>query len=498
MNWLFLNVSLEHQPEQVKELTKNFKLHQEQLCDGSKCDIIYDPRLTLGKPVAHGNRSKLLIAGWFLLEGTVNNYNRLLERIEQNGLSEALFSIEQGVFIGIFDDGVTPHVFVDWFGLSAHYLTRVGGQLQVAPSALALRSELTPINPVHLGIIEKKGHIWGHRTRYQNIERILPGHINSLDKQKCYIDFSRIPAVPIAEIPLHIKKTTDAFDSTSKFVSISAGFDSRLLAIIGNASRGYTWGPEQSKDIMNSGVIAKKLQLKVHHFRFKEEQPNADDDVICEWILAGQNKQLQQQFFVNYRKASQLCKPAFVALDGYLGDVLQRGVYLYGSSLRSEIKRLFPGCFTRDADIQILRERYCKLSDKELKLLEHDYTELLEKINLTGVDRANYVTAFEFMFGRGFAHIYMGGIALNSVFNVVLPGFAERRIFTACLRSPVEEVLKYQVFKNTWLLLDSDIVRLKSEGLYSPKTSQLFIPFANFIGRVITNYLPKYKNYGKE
>lgn len=497
MNWLFLNVEVSEQPASIRELITGSNFASYELSGGNKVEVIYDTRLNQ-KPIATEGKSKLIVVGWFILDGKLNDHTALLNKVQKVGLNKALFSITQGIFCGAYDDGTSVKTFVDWFGLSAHYVHRNSGILRMAPSAIALASSEDDLDSVNWSILQKKGHIWGSRTRYNHVYRCLPGSIHNANGYETYVDYSCIPGIPRADIAEQIRNTVDLFEHTQKFVSLSAGFDSRLLALIGDASHAYTWGPEKSKDIKNSTVIAKHLDIPAYHFRFKETPPTEDDRVVCDWLLSGQNSSHQPQFYTNYRKAANQVAPAFVSLDGYLGDVLQRGVYLYGSSVRSEIKRLVPSLFSRDTGEQILLERYGVLSPEEHEILLKDYRALLKSLQLTGVPQANGVTAFEFMFGRGFAHIYMGGVAMNGVHNVVVPGFADRRIFVTCVRTPVREVLNYTLFKQVWTFLNSDIVKLASEGLYSPKTPRILIPMMNLMGRVITNYLPMYKNYGKE
>ncbi|WP_417656336.1 hypothetical protein [Pseudidiomarina aestuarii] len=497
MHWLNINSDKTHYPQTVQDACDSFQSVELATTAGS-LQVIYDQRLWSRQPVSQSSSSLLVIAGWFVLNDEINNLDALNRLIDETGLASALQEITQGIFVGYHQTGADYQVFTDWFGLAAHYYYRNDEHIRVSPSASAI-SAAGEVDPFIDDIIQRKGHVWGKHTRYKNVFRMLPGEMlsNHLES-RTYCNFKTSDVKAVSEIPNLIQKNLSIFEKQTKLVSLSAGFDSRLLALVGDASFAYTWGPENSKDIRNSKFICEKLGFDSYHFPFRRHKYTDDDVGFLRWLLDGQNKTFEPQFFRNFKAVSQKATGQFISLDGYLGDVLQRGVYLYGPKLRSEFKKLFPLLFSKDKPTKVLLERYSSLTQAQKSLLVTDSNNLLRAIQADYVDSRHHVTLFEFMFGRGFAHIYMGGIAMNGVVNVVVPAFAQPAIVKACVTAPVSDVLDYTVFKDVWKHLDSDIVRLTSEGMYSPKTPKRLIPFFNFVGRVLTNYVPKFKNYGKE
>lgn len=499
MHWLFLNTDTATVPQAVQTLLDSAS-HVSRSCQLGTLDVFYDSRLWLQAPVQKTEQTLLVLSGWFILDQQLNPLNVLLEQIERHGLRAALQRISLGIFTGYVENLNTgeAHVFNDWFGLSAHYIGTSASDIQIAPAARMVATETLYIDAENAAMLEQRGHLWGTRTRYQQVQRLLPGVI--VDKNgniECYQDYQKISAIDLADLPDYMQSLLQCFDKADKLVSLSAGFDSRLLALLGQPSYAYTWGPQASRDVRNAKSIAHTLKLPAIQFPFRQQTVGADTIEVCDWLLDAQNKSFQPQFYQNYAYAVQQAAPAFVSLDGYLGDTLQRGVYLYGSNLRGERNKLFPWLLRRPQSLRILKERYHLLNEQQQAVLESDFNALVGNAR-SWCPEGNLVTLFEFSYGRGFAHIYCGGIAMNGVHATVVAPFAAPVVVKSFLQQPTLELANYTAFKRFWRKLDGPIVRLNSEGMYHPKTPRLLIPWLNFIGRVVTNYIPYFKNYGKE
>ncbi len=490
MNWL--NINAGEFPSYITALS-----NRAEVVTHENVVVHYDGRLwQRNSPKSERDASTLIVSGWFIYQDERNNVDALHADILKLGLCTVLQNIEAGVFIGWYEDKAGKQfVFNDYFGLSSHYYT-TDGEFKLSPSAQQIGVD---IDPKWQAIIRKKGHAWGCHTQYQHVNKLLPGMILNVASRETtgYVDYSKVNAIALSDIPCYLKKIAAYFQPVEKFVALSAGFDSRLLAMKGEPSCSYTWGPVNSKDVRNAAIISKQLDTKHHSFLFKQT-PVADEHIaVNEWLFDGQNQAINPQFTANYEYASSLMEEAYVSLDGYLGDVLQRGVYLYYGSVEGELNKLFPWLVAKKESYQtILDHRYACLNSEERGLLHQD-VELIPSLNLQ-CDPLQYATVFEFVYGRGFTAMSCGGVVLNGLFSVVLPLFATPVVFKSCIEADVHEVLNYRVFKDIWAAENGLLSSLCSEGLYSPKTPRTLIPFVNLAGRVLTNYVPKYYNYGKE
>lgn len=499
MHWLFLNTDVTTAPQAVQTLIGSAS-HVSHACQLGLLNVYYDGRLWSQPPVFESDELTLVISGWFILEHQLNPLDLLAVYIQRDGLAIALQKISLGIFTGYVENKVATEasVFNDWFGLSAHYISTAENLIRIAPAARAVANQDTEIDEDNATMLEQRGHLWGARTRYKDVQRLLPGSIvDHAGKITSYQDYNAIQAIDLPDLPQYMASLLNGFKQADKLVSLSAGFDSRLLALIGQPSFAYTWGPEASRDVRNAKSIAQALDLKAIQFPFRQQVVSPATVDVCDWLLDAQNKSFQPQFYQNYEYAVQQASPAFISVDGYLGDTLQRGVYLYGSNLRGERNKLFPWLLRRPQSLRILKERYQLLNEQQQAVLEADFEALVGSAR-AWCPEGNLVTLFEFAYGRGFAHIYSGGIAMNGVHATVVAPFASPVMVKSFLQQPTVELANYKAFRRFWQNLDGPVVRLRSEGMYHPKSPRLLIPWLNFMGRVATNYIPYFKNYGKE
>lgn len=84
---------------------------------------------------------------------------------------------------------------------------------------------------------------------------------------------------------------------------------------------------------------------------------------------------------------------------------------------------------------------------------------------------------------------------MNSCFKSVFPVFASRNIFNYLIKQRANDVLTYKVFYDIWKDENAFYRTMKSEGAYSPSMKPIFIPFANLLGRIITNFIRNTKLY---
>ncbi len=468
--------------------------------------VSYDSRLWTQQPISQGAETTLILCGWFIYKGQVNPLKQLREEIKAQGLHATLQHIEAGIFMGLYEDARGAVVFNDWFGLSAHFFRLENDRLLLSPFARSV-SQQGELDAINAGYLETAAHLWGQKTIFAGVRRLLPssllrvhnvaGAFQAATEQ--YSDFTKVDSLPINELPSYMESTTSQFPTEHKFISLSAGFDSRMLGLTTQPSLAYTWGPERSKDVLNGGLIAKELGISWSTFGFDEHEIEALDKQLDQYLTEGQIKDHNPQFLRNYRfiaeQLKQTAASQFIVVDGYLGDGLQRGTYCYGGSLRAEIKKLLPSFFVGDSAERILSDSYRKLAPEALRELRKD----LLSFDFRGLNVANncqQVTAFESMNVRNFAYVYSGGIATNSVWNVVIAPFAFPRVYKSLVEQPAKDVLTYKVFKEFWSNIHSPLKKLRSEGQYSVATPALMIPLLNFFGRLLTHFVPRFHNYG--
>ncbi|MDN0849971.1 hypothetical protein FCX36_17955 [Escherichia coli] len=164
---------------------------------------------------------------------------------------------------------------------------------------------------------------------------------------------------------------------------------------------------------------------------------------------------------------------------------------------KGEFYKLFPSITSSFVDAKmLLRKRYRKLNAKQFDYVYADFLKKVSKVEC--IDSLQKITYYEFLYERGLRYITTGAIVMNSCFKSVFPVFASRNIFNYLIKQKANDVLTYKVFYDIWKDENAFYRTMKSEGAYSPSMKPIFIPFVNLLGRIITNFHPKYKNYTKE
>lgn len=469
----------------------------------NKASFYYDFQDWNKEPFAENDTGRLYLSGWFINDNYErNNLDWLLNSLAK---TEDVFSvinkIEAGVFVAIYIKQDSFYVFTDPFALSPHYYCIKDSKLFISPSPKSLSSE-NNVDNVMKDILQKQGHLFGSHTIYPGVKRFIPGDIIFNDGKQFENIISNGFAIagekyPADEILSLAKRLISSTKESLLSIAISAGFDSRLILEVSKPSYSYTWGPETSLDVINGVLLSSNQKIKHEHFRFKSNIVSSDVKHICNYLFCGSVSSYNPQFMQNYKFVSKNSVHNSIALDGYLGDVLQRGVYMSFSSWKGEILKLFPFLNRYFLDeYALLRSRYKKLSDTEFDYVLIDFNEKVSKIH--GIDPLQRVTYYEFLYGRGLRYITSGALVMNSVYKTVFPVFASRKIFSSLVRENADDVICYRVFHKIWSNCNSLAKKIRSEGLYSPKTKPFFIPYLNFAGRLLTNFHPKFSNYTKE
>ncbi|EJD6411269.1 hypothetical protein M0L70_RS16470 [Providencia rettgeri] len=492
-------------PEKIKKEISLFKKNVTLDIEGNIVELFYSNQDWLIPPVYEDNNQIMIISGWFIN----SNYKRndimwLFEKIASLNKNEILYNdisneIISGQFLCISFNKKTKEYlfFTDPFSLTPHYY-HINDTIKISPSPSALSLEK---DDELYNILMQQGHLFGKYTAFKNVFRFIPGDIILFKDYENHKVVSNRFNINNLHSSFNVVNEAARIIATNKpeqqSIAISAGFDSRLLLSVSQPAFTYTWGPKSSLDVKNGEFLSKIKNIKHYSFPFKKNKIEEIDSIICQYFFEGSVKKYNTQFYTNYKYVSSLNRDAYIAIDGYLGDVLQRGVYMTFGGIKGEILKIFPSltpCVTSPESL--LRKRYRNVSTHLFSLIQKDFNEKTQA--LVNISELQKVTYYEFLFGRGLRYITTGAINMNSVFKTISPVFASRHIFCYFISKSSSELLSYKAFKQLWHDIEPVYQNMISEGYYSPNTPRILIPYCNFLGRIITAYLPQQKNYTRE
>jgi hypothetical protein len=438
----------------------------------------------------------LSICGWFLYQDQLNNIDGLFHDLKQQG-SSALNNITDGVFIAIFfyPDGF--FIFNDPMGLSNHYYSIVDNSVVVAPSVHVLGKCNLALekNDLMTSFLNKRGHLFGSNTIYSNVFRMEPGSIlDNNGQSKIYFDLVAVSPVAVEEIPSYMANLINLFPVEKRHLPISGGLDSRLMLSAGQFEFGYCYGPENSGDRPIARHFAAEFTT-FNEFDFSAPQKNGNEALVYQEILEAPTEFVKNEFLASYRYSSNLSGKSNVIFDGFLGDVLQRGVYLHLGGLLGELYRFFPLLYSlKKLDAHFLmKRRYNNINDEEFQLLFSDFC--LRTENLALDDYAK-ITYYEFMWGRGARFINNGALILNGQFGAIVPLFANPVIFTTLIRESFSATVRFNTVSKIWRLVDEKFKKTKFENGYKISTPNFVKPKLALIWRLLGKYVPGFENYG--
>ncbi|EHN71536.1 hypothetical protein [Aliivibrio fischeri] len=428
----------------------------------------------------------------------MNNIEALFYELESKSIKDVVDSMVAGIFIAGFCENDKLSIFTDPFGLTPHYYSLKEG-MKISPSTKDINDLEIDIKKSE--ILEQQGHLFFNHTKYKNIYKIIPGDVfEVVNREATYINNGfklEDDGKNVFDVPMLVKKLINCFPDCSLSTALSAGFDSRLLFMESNTKYTYTWGQSTSLDVVNGKVLAKSKGVEHLEFAFNSNLISESTKKICSYLFDGSVKDYNPQFYENYKYVNSKSKDKNIALDGYLGDVLQRGVYMTHGGKKGELLKLFPQfSHIMLSPDSLIKSRYSKVSDNLKELILSDYYEVSK--NIMELDALQRVTYFEFLYGRGLRYITTASIFMNGIFKSIAPIFASRYIFSILVRQNSSDTLNYKTFNKIWSSSPELERNLISEGFYSPSTIPVLIPYMNLYGRLVTNLNPKYFNYTKK
>lgn len=500
MSFLFVNANC---PHVFKREISEFKGRIELRAGDDNILLFYDENLWSScNPILEKENETLIVSGWFINNSyKLNDIAWLYESLtEGKDISLILDDIVSGVFVVYFRSGEHKVVFTDPFAISPHYyLMDDNNRVIVSPSADEISAG---IKDKHLSkFLDEQGHLFGRYTSYENVYRFVPGEYLSKLNDELKLERKNLNLTNKEflneEVFMLSRKINACFNKVETSVALSAGFDSRLIFATSSPEISYTWGPISSLDVKNAKILSNSRGVKHIHFDFRENEITEEARECCRFLFEGCVKDYNAQFYENYKFFARQSFAQNIAIDGYLGDVLQRGVYGTFSGKFGEVLKIFPyltSVFLNSEDL--IRRRYSKVSGDCIELVVDDFRERTKDLDcLDDLQKAIY---YEFVYGRGLRYITTASVCMNGIFKTVVPTFASKYIFSTLVSNKFRDVICYSVFNEVWKHSPQLEKNMISEGFYSPATTPMLIPFKNFIGRFLTNYHPKHMNYTKK
>lgn len=497
MSHVYINTSINEDFENILLSSKN---KETIYIADNEINIYYDNQLWGRVPVINNHEDGILfVSGWFVnSDYELNNLDKLFDDIKKTSIKDVVDNLIAGVFVAGYFDGCSFNIFCDPFGLTPHFYS-LNKKVMVSPSAIdhntnSICDELS-------GFLAEQGHLFGKYTKYKDIYKFIPGDVLSVEFEKVKYTNNGFKindnGYSVTDIIKLSKKLISSFPEEALSTALSAGFDSRLLFMVSNTQYTYTWGQETSLDVVNGTKLALSKNIDHLSFDFRMNKIKDKTKEICDYLFDGSVISYNNQFFENYKYVEYKSKVNYIALDGYLGDVLQRGVYMNHGGKKGEFLKLFPNLSSVLLDSKkLLNYRYSKVEENKRKLVIEDFYN--KKNEYSKLDELQKVTYYEFLYGRGLRYITTASINMNGLFKTVVPVFASRYIFSVLIQQKESDTLTYKTFHKIWKSSEKLERELKSEGFYSPATTPILIPFINIYGRLVTNLHPKHLNYTKK
>jgi len=439
---------------------------------------------------------EIYLVGTFHLGEKINDIVELARAIRNQGITSLYKTIEFGNFVAICRTIDDIYIITDPLSLRSHFYS-LEKDFKISPTTLSFN---TKADCLHSDLINKQGHTIGKYTGLSDVYRILPFQYISIKRStiETVTDWTRLD-YSIRTIFADIQKLKKSLSSSNICVALSSGFDSRLIASIFRPKYSYSWGPANSKDLRVAKKICSTLDIEIETFSLTVDHTRTDEEIHDYYC---QNNCLQNRRITSgYRHAyTSITRKSDICLDGFLGDVFQRGTYFFGKGLGEEIRKLIPFLDLTATPQKLLRSRYSKVwNQKEFrKIVLKSYQDFLDTYRLDNT--LGSVVAFDYLWGRGIRLIGTGGAGVNTYYNSVLTPLASPRIVTSLLYSSPKYFFRLQLFKEIWSMADApnEIKKLLSEHYFSPSTSRRLIYAISFLGRLVLNYVPGMGNYGKE
>ncbi|MFH1144957.1 MAG: hypothetical protein V1774_10480 [Candidatus Eisenbacteria bacterium] len=441
--------------------------------------VNYHPLDWPAGPILRDPEHDLTLAGsgWFLLRGKPGNLRELADGFLKASDAEsrrALFAeITAGAFVILILQGNERWVVTDPFGLHPHYhpAERPLSALAPAPSFLAPPIVDGRADEVLADALDRQGHLFGNYTAYRGIQRLHPGRLQARDASESYFDYA--PAAGSASLDeetgivliARLREVVQAFGGRARILPLSGGLDSRLLLALGEMDYGYTFGPEDTGD----RPIARPF---AGHFKDYDEFSFLDLEYPRELrqggrpLFDGVCARPFLELLPVYRRLVRRWGGGSLFLDGYGGDVLQRGIYLTWGGVSGSLAKLVPRLGRMRFDPhRLLDRRYAALAGPARRLLHESFERESESWHLNAFRKA---TLFELLYGRGSRYILNGGTILSGQYFTPVQPFFVPAAFRLLWAIDPTDAASYRALRRIWRGLPRELSRLRTYSGFKP------------------------------
>ncbi|MDP7494735.1 MAG: hypothetical protein QGG26_17345 [Candidatus Undinarchaeales archaeon] len=404
--------------------------------------------------------------GWFVFRdklGDLAGFASAFREARERGRElEILADVRAGEFLMLLAIGDERFVITDPFGLRPHFTMDGDPCRCLAPSPWFIKGD-RKTDPIAASMLRERHYLYGTMTAYDGVERVEPGSVIGRAGARSYFDYGA-PGAPLSGLADAIGGELAAFGERKHILPLSGGLDSRLLLATGDVHYAYTFGPRDTGD---RPVARRFAHLVQDHWEFSlldltypkrsREAGTRLLDGICDdpfYELLPINERL-------FRRGGEAC----ITLDGFCGDVLQRGTYMTYGGVIGSLAKLLPWLTTRDFDpLTVLRRRNAALSDEQFEVVARIFR---EKMGRPGLDGPQRLTLFELMYGRGVSYIFWGGLVADQFYTNVRAFFlpaAFRTLFSADLAAAAH----YRNLRPIWSALPRELTDVATYSGFKP------------------------------
>jgi len=446
-------------------------------------------------PVFEDPKTDLFAAasGWFVFRGGLGDLEGFARSFAaaagEDDRAQVVRELSAGEYIVLLVVGGKSYIVTDPFGLHPHYAVNGEPFNTIAPSPHYVKGE-RPQNPVAIPIIEARNHLYGNMTLYEGIERLEPGAVITGQRTERFFDYGA-RGEALERVPGLMAETMAPFLTRSKVIPLSGGLDSRLLLAAIGADYGYTFGPYDSGD---RPVARRYAHLLKDYWEFSlldDTYPERYRTALAT-MLDGIVPHPYEELLVINGRLHERWPDASVLLDGYAGDVLQRGTLLTYGGVWGNLAKLLPFITTHDFDpMTVLRGRNAMLSDDQFEVVARTYREKMDGMDL---DDMHKVILFETVHGKGGRIAVQGGIMAGQYFTNVRPLYFPS-VFRSFFQEDMVDTLNHRTLRTLWRTLGPEYADMPTYSGYTPSgnahlgraTMLMFKALARLkVGRAVT------------
>jgi hypothetical protein len=426
-------------------------------------------------------------SGWLSFRGKIGALRELAQALAAayargpGAIDAVLAEIDAGAFVVLLAMGDDAFIITDPFGLHPHYFADAPFA-RIAPSPHFLR-ERRAIVPEHAAMLRAKNHLFGNLTIYEGIERLEPGVVIARAGGRANAGASASASGASSatasrwfryesalgdarELAPTMRRALAFLAGRRTILPLSGGLDSRLLAISGDFDYGYTFGPADTGDRPIARRFASRFREYVEFSLLDLAYPNAHREAGA-MIFDGVCEKPFLEILSVYRSLHERWGGGGFFLDGYLGDVLQRGTYLTYGGLVGSIAKLLPWITLRGLDgVSLLRRRHAALSPAGFRIVADLYKRSVGTMDL---DEAHRTLLFEVLYGRGARYSINGGTVLSGQYWTPVQAFFLPPVFRLLFGQRMDDALFYRTVRAAWSAVPREAADVPTYSGFRPR-----------------------------